>query len=127
MPQRPSRPCNRPGCDQMAAQGQGQCAEHLEQVRKATRRRRGNSAQQGYGHRHRDRFRVGVLVRDRTCVLCRKSPAVIADHYPVDRRTLVARGLDPDNPRHGRGLCKRCHDQETARRQPGGWHAWNQR
>lgn len=54
-------------------------------------------------------------------------PAVIADHYPLSRKELLARGLDPDDPRHGRGLCKRCHDQETADRQPGGWAAWNQR
>ena len=38
------------------------------------------------GHR---RFRAAVLARDYTCVLC-PSFATVADHYPIDRRELVA-------------------------------------
>ncbi|MER7155437.1 holin, partial [Streptomyces lydicus] len=45
-----------------------------------------------------------------------------ADHYPLSRRELVARGDDPDDPRHGRGLCGPCHSSETAQHQPGGWN-----
>ncbi|WP_228637251.1 hypothetical protein [Microtetraspora sp. AC03309] len=47
----------------------------------------------------------------------------MADHWPLDRRELVRRSLDPDDPKHGRGLCKSCHDGSTAQRQPGGWNA----
>jgi 5-methylcytosine-specific restriction enzyme A len=49
--------------------------------------------------------------------------SVVADHYPLSRRELIDQGLDPDDPGRGRGLCKRCHDTETAQRQPGGFNA----
>ncbi|MFD9064197.1 HNH endonuclease [Kitasatospora purpeofusca] len=84
---------------------------------------RPSSTAQGYGPRHRARFRAAVLRRDPRCVLCRKALATEADHYPLSRRTLVERGLDPDDPQHGRGLCKPCHSRETAEHQPGGWAA----
>jgi 5-methylcytosine-specific restriction protein A len=86
---------------------------------------RPSSTAQGYGTEHRDRFRKGVLQRHPTCVLCQKRPATEADHYPLSRRELVARGFDPDDPARGRGLCKPCHSSETARHQPGGWAAEN--
>ena len=31
--------------------------------------------------------------------------------------------FDPDDPKHGRGLCRACDRVQTAQRQPGGWHA----
>jgi 5-methylcytosine-specific restriction protein A len=34
----------------------------------------------------------------------------------------VDMGLDPNDPKFGRGLCKRCHDEHTARTSPGGWN-----
>jgi 5-methylcytosine-specific restriction protein A len=46
-----------------------------------------------------------------------------ADHFPLDRRELERRGLDPDDPAYGRGLCGAHHRSETARLQPGGWAA----
>lgn len=68
-----------------------------------------------------------MLERDICCVLCREADkwelATVADHWPLSRRELLERGLDADDPEHGRGLCKRHHDQETARNQPGGWNA----
>ena len=86
-------------------------------------RARGTSTQRGYGRQHRSRFREGVLARDPICVICRAQPATVADHWPLSRRELVERGLDADDPQYGRGLCKQDHDRETARNQPGGWHA----
>lgn len=71
--------------------------------------RRGSPAARGYDAEHRDRFRAGVLARDVTCVLCGRSPAQVADHYPVPRRELVRRGLDANDPAHGRGLCHPCN------------------
>lgn len=68
-------------------------------------------------------FRAQVLARDPICVICDLAPSVIADHYPLGRDELIARGLNPDDPDAGRGLCKRCDSRQTAHRQPGGWNA----
>ena len=32
-------------------------------------------------------------------------------------------GLNPNDPRYGRGLCGSCDSAQTAIRQPGGWNA----
>lgn len=93
-------------------------------------RNRGSFADRGYTHRHRTSFRPGVLRKNPTCVCTNTahghdSPcgerSTDADHWPLDRRELVARGLDPDDPKHGRGLCHSCHSKHTAQAQPGGW------
>jgi len=36
---------------------------------------------------------------------------------------LISQGLNPDDPKYGRGLCSPCHSKETAEHQPGGWNA----
>lgn len=110
--------CTKPGCPTLVAGG-GRCDDHRRQADRA----RGSSTERGYGHRHQTRFRRGVLRRDRICVLCKSAPATDADHWPADRRTLELRGEDPDDPKHGRGLCGPCHKQQTALLQPGGWNA----
>lgn len=74
---------------------------------------RGSSTERGYGSEHNNVFRVGVLMLNPVCVLCKKQIATVADHYPLSRRELVARGLDPNDPEHGRGLCGPCHSSET--------------
>lgn len=86
-------------------------------------RRRGTSQQRGYGGQHARRFRTGVLARDPTCRIdgCHQR-SLDADHYPRDRDELVRLGMDPNDPKHGRGLCGKHHKQETAKRQPGGWN-----
>jgi hypothetical protein len=40
----------------------------------------------------------------------------------MSRRELIEAGLDLNDPKHGRGLCKSCHDSSTGERQPGGWN-----
>lgn len=110
------RVCSVPGCPDLSP-ASGRCPEH----RRAAERAREGTTALGYSRAHRTRFRPGVLARDRSCVLC-GAPATVADHWPLDRRELAARGMDPDDPRHGRGLCASCHGRETARHQPGGWH-----
>lgn len=122
MPSRPAQPCKTPGCRGTARPGRSTCSGCNTRTRRDLRIRRGHSTEQGYGRGHRDRFRTGVLTRDRVCVVCRRREAVVADHYPLDRKTLVKMRLDPDDPDHGRGLCKRCHDQHSADAQPGGWY-----
>lgn len=85
--------------------------------------RRGTASQRGYNTPGHQRFREAVLRREPICVLCRTRWATVADHHPRSRRELITAGEDPNDPKHGRGLCKPCHDRETARHQPGGWAA----
>jgi len=115
MPTRPATRC--PSCKRLHP-GTGQCAL----CRTRNDRARGTAARRGYTGPHRSRFRPGVLAKHPTCVLCRQQPSTVADHWPLSRRELVTRGLDPDNPANGRGLCAPCHGQHTARAQPGGWN-----
>jgi 5-methylcytosine-specific restriction protein A len=105
--QRAPRPCGK--CGKRVYRG-GLCADCYKQADL----RRGTSTQRGYGKRHRDVFRVGVLERDPICVACGEEPATVADHYPFTRRQLVTAGLDPNDPIHGRGLCESCHNRHTA-------------
>lgn len=110
------RVCTVPGCPELT-QG-GRCESHQREAEQ----RRGTARQRGYGHGHETRFRPAVLARDPMCVLCRKAPSVHADHHPLSRRQLTEQGLDPDDPKHGRGLCGPCHSKHTAAEQPGGWN-----
>lgn len=112
------RVCSTPGCPEYTDRG-GKCDEHRAQAEK----QRGTARQRGYGRDHETRFRPGVLAKHPVCVLCGERPSVHADHHPHSRRELQARGLDPNDPRHGRGLCQPCHSSETAKAQPGGWNA----
>lgn len=122
MPSRPSKPCTTPGCPNPARPNKPSCAQCRTRSNRDLRTRRGNSHTQGYGRGHRDRFRVGVLTRDRLCRICKRREAVEADHYPLDRKTLVKLGLDANDPAYGRGLCKPCHSRATAAHAPGGWY-----
>lgn len=121
MPRRALATCSQPGCPELVEHGR--CDGH----RQAAERERGSSAKRGYGKKHRTRFRAGVLARDICCVLCRGDGkwtlATVADHWPLSRRELEERGLDADDPEHGRGLCETCHNRETARNQPGGFNS----
>jgi 5-methylcytosine-specific restriction protein A len=109
--------CSVPGCPEYT--DRGRCEDH----RRKAEQRRGSARQRGYGARHEQRFRPGVLARDPVCVLCKAAPSVHADHWPLSRRELVEQGADPDDPKHGRGLCGQCHSKATAVEQPGGWAA----
>lgn len=114
------RVCSTPGCGEVH-QGTGRCPDCRRQA-DASR----TSGAAKYGKGHRDRFRPGVLAKnDGQCVGLDNQPctepATVADHHPLDRDQLVARGLDPDDPDHGRPLCKRHHDQHTARTKPAGF------
>jgi 5-methylcytosine-specific restriction protein A len=109
MPHSPPSPCTR--CGQPVVRS-GKCQKHLDQYE----RRRGSATDRGYGRRHRDTFRPGVLAQNNgMCVWpeC-TARASVADHYPRTRRELVAAGLDPDDPRHGRPLCAPHHNAWTA-------------
>lgn len=112
---RAARTCNR--CPAVITTG-----SRCDTCTRAAEQARGSAHQRGYtstGHQH---FRTAVLRRDPICVQCHTEWATVADHYPTSRRDLEATGLDPNDPTKGRGLCKPCHDRETAANQPGGWN-----
>lgn len=118
--------CSTPGCPEYARRGR------CDGCRRKAEQRRGTARQRGYDTRHETRFRRAVLARDPACVCAETGhghgdpcgqPSQHADHHPLSRRELVEQGLDPNDSRHGRGLCQRCHAKETARHQPGGWAA----
>lgn len=102
-------------CTELVAAGRcPDCQAKAEQ-------KRGTASQRGYGSAHRRSFREAVLEKDPTCVLC-GAESTVADHWPLSRRVLVMRRLNPNDPRHGRGLCGPCHGSETSTHQPGGWN-----
>jgi 5-methylcytosine-specific restriction protein A len=133
MPSRPPRVCS--GCREVVPPGP--CPGCTPRGRQETDRVRGSSHRRGYGRLHRGRFRPAVLARDPVCTCgqtCRTPHgqllheagdcdelSTVADHYPLTKRELRARGLDDNDPDRGRGLCKGCHDRHTARSSPGGW------
>ena len=131
MPARARRPCTITGCPNPTRSGR--CEQHTKRRQREQDSRRLNARQRGYDHRHEHHFRRTVLARDPWCT-CPGCPschptdgpclrdATDADHYPLSRRELETRGLDPNDPRHGRGLCRPCHSHATAHHQPGGWH-----
>ena len=117
---RAMKPCSTPGCPELIPHGTSRCEACATQAD----RRRGTATDRGYTGRGHQRFRRKVLDRDPICVIADcMAPATVADHWPLSRRELIDRGLDPNNPGAGRGLCKRHHDEHTARSQPGGWNA----
>lgn len=118
-PRRALTTCSTVGCPNLTESGR--CAD----CRTTAEQHRGSARQRGYGTRHERRFRKPVLDRDVVCVLCRTALAAVADHWPLSRRELTDRGMDPNDPRHGRGLCASCHSHATATNpdQAGGWNA----
>ena len=116
MPRSLPKPCSAPGCPQLVRTGR--CDEHQRKAEEL----RGSSADRGYASSGHLTFREAVLARDPICVCCMRRPSTEADHHPVSRKGLITLGLNPDDPKRGRGLCKSCHSSETAKNQPGGWN-----
>lgn len=113
------RVCTKAGCPELV-EGGGRCGTH----RAEADRGRGTASERGYTSAGHQRFRDQVLLlNDGVCTHCQLAPATVADHWPRSRRELIAAGLNPNDPRHGRPLCAPCHGSETARLQPGGWHS----
>ena len=119
------RVCSVPRCPEYTTGSK--CDAH----RREAEQQRGSARQRGYDRDHERLFRRPVLQRDPKCVCtsedhghgspCGK-PSQHADHFPQSRRELEAAGLNPNDPRYGRGLCGPCHSSETAHHQPGGWN-----
>lgn len=115
-----------PRCPHDALTGHSRCRQHHTDHRGTLDAARPTAAQRGYDHTHRRRFRTPVLRRDPHCT-CPGCPACLApgtrclrpstdaDHWPRTRLQLEAAGQDPNDPRHGRGLCHECHSSHTVR------------
>lgn len=87
--------------------------------RNAQREEQGTSARGRAWARKRKAF----IYRNPWCLICARA-ANVADHYPLSRKQLIAKGeVDPDASKHLRPLCVSCHNRETAKYQPGGWAA----
>ena len=99
-------PCAEPGCP--AATNGGRCRKH----RRAYERRRGTSAQRGYGGGWRA-LRAAVLARDPICKLCGRAPSTEADH-----KIPKAQG-GQDTMENLQGLCKPCHSRKGVQRDGG--------
>jgi len=113
------RVCSTPNCPNIYPRIEGtRCAIHRREADK----RRGTATQRGYTNKEHQHFRDVVLKRDPICVLCHIVQATTADHYPHDRKQLILLGMNPNDPKHGRGLCARCHNKATAQNQPGGFN-----
>ncbi len=110
------RVCGKPGCANTYDGDQSRCDDHLTRAKKA--HWQDTKVYKSAGHRE---FRRQVLEADPICVLCLIRAAVVADHWPKSRKDLVLLGFNPDDPRFGRGLCRGCHNTQTAQHQPGGW------
>jgi 5-methylcytosine-specific restriction protein A len=104
--------CPTPGCPHLVPRG-GDCPEgHKAQQAAKRDRSRPTARQRGYDRDHERLFRGPVLARDPQCARCGK-PSKHADHYPHTRTQLIDMGLNPNDPKYGRGLCASCHSSET--------------
>lgn len=94
--------CAEPGCPNLSVPRDSRCQVH----------KRGTAAQRGYDSRW-NRRRAAFLARHPTCVECGQ-PSTDADHDPIDRRDLVAMGIeDPDQEQYLQAKCGRCHKRRT--------------
>jgi 5-methylcytosine-specific restriction endonuclease McrA len=111
-PRSKARVCSSPDCGQIAPAG-GLCPDCKRQEWREIDKRRPAASQRGYGPRWR-RIRARFLRENPICVDC-GAPATVADHDPLSRVELVARGVsDPDHPRNLRPRCASCHNRRTA-------------
>ena len=91
--------------------GTGKCDACISKTR-ATQDKQRRPTGNPYANAGHKRFRSVVLDRDPVCVVCHLAASTVADHHPVERVDLIAQGMNPDDPTHGRGVCKRCHDHK---------------
>ena len=115
MAQRPLRPCRRPGCRRLTADGW--CDEHWPEPRPGKPHQRGESAA---WHRFYDlpawqTLRGAQLIREPWCAECTRlgirERATVVDHIRPHRGQLEL-FLDAGNLQ---SLCKLHHDQKTMR------------
>ena len=116
MPTRARRPCNKPGCRNVASDGRF-CAKHAVDtaVTRPYDRWRGSPASRGYDADWR-RVRLQALERDRhlcqDCLLRKILTPAEEVHHVIPIELAPHLRLELDNLR---SLCKPCHSAITAR------------
>lgn len=116
---RPSVPCGTPGCGGVVGDGgRARCPTCRARMPRTP------PTAAGYDHRWTTRARQYLCDDAHAyCALCGRI-AQVPDHYPRSRKQLVRAGVDdPDADQYLRPLCRRCHNRESGRNQPGGWNA----
>ncbi len=114
MPQRPLRPCKRPGCPAVTRNKDGYCDEHKQYaVSKKKQYRRGKKTLHFYGTARWQRCRNWYKKRHPLCEDCLERGKFVPV-YCVDHIIEIKDGgaeLEEDNLR---SLCRRCHSVKTA-------------
>lgn len=111
MAQKPLRPCRKPGCPNLTRDGW--CPGH--RPRPAQRRASGGWHWMYLTPAWREELRPAQLLREPFCRVCaargERVRATVVDHIRPHRGDWEL-FIDPANHQ---SLCKRCHDQKTAR------------
>ena len=111
MPIKPLRPCNQMGCPELIRDGR-YCDKHKRETAKQIDDRRGSAASRGYGSTWR-KIREMMLRDEPLCRRCYQENVIKAadtvHHINGDQRDNRRVNLEP--------LCKRHHDEHTAREQ----------
>ena len=125
MPPRPHKVCRKAGCSRLTQNRNGYCEECQEYAKqketdrlaaalKNADKKRGNSAQRGYGEKWR-KERIAYLQENPLCVECAKRGLVVAatvvDHV-IPHRGDVKLFWRRSN---WQPLCRWCHNEKTRR------------
>lgn len=112
MPMRPPHPCSKPGCAELVHERF--CHVHALSQERRERKRRGKTAERGYGARHR-RWRKAVLrAAYGLCAMClevgKTTAATVADHI-----IPISHGGARFDMSNGQALCATCHSGQKQR------------
>lgn len=111
-PAAPQRPCRWPGCPALTTAGRF-CVTHTKDDRRQTDKRRGTSAQRGYGYRWQQ-YREVFIAEHPLCEECTKQ-GIVSATFAVDH--IVPHKGDEKlfwDPNNHQGLCEGCHNRKTA-------------
>lgn len=115
MPSKPKRPCSVSACPNLTQERF--CSDHTDRAKQPDRKR-GTSAQRGYGSQWR-KARAGFLRKNQLCVQCKEQglivEATVVDHIKPHKgdKMLFWDRLN------WQALCKQHHDTKTAREDGG--------
>ena len=105
----PKKPCAETNCKKLIPLGQTRCPKHERAKRERYERRRGSSAERGYGAVWR-RIREAHLAAHPLCVVCGK-PASHVDHADGNNKN--------NRPSNLQSMCPGDHSAKTCREDGG--------